>query len=59
MASIPMPGHWKIVSVMTAPLSSSGRLSPTTVISGMSALRKACRMRTTRSPSPFARAVVT
>ena len=41
IASVPMPGHWNTDSITTAPPSSTGMRSETTVITGSSALRNA------------------
>src|SRR5437667_693318 len=57
MASRPSPGSAKMVSVSTAPLSNRPSCSPTSVTTGSSALRSACRLTTRRSARPFARAV--
>ena len=50
----PMPGSAKMVSVKTTPPSSAAVSIPTTVSSGISALRSACLNRTDVSDSPFA-----
>ena len=49
-------GQLKVISVRTAPDSSSAACSPTTVTTGTSALRKACRSSTPGSLMPRARA---
>src|SRR5438874_744513 len=55
--SLPMPGHAKIDSVITAPPSSVPICRPSTVSSGMVALRSAWCSTTRRSPRPLARPV--
>src|SRR5499427_199210 len=55
--SLPMPGHAKIDSVMTAPPRRAPICSPITVSTGMAALRRAWRKITLRSASPLARPV--
>ena len=54
-----MPGHEKTNSVVAAPPSSAGNEPPSTVITGINALRNACPYSTTDSRSPLARAVLT
>ncbi len=51
-----MPCHWNTVSVMIAPPSSAAMSRAVTVVSGISALRSACRISTRRERSPLARA---
>ena len=53
----PSPGHEKMVSVITEPLSSAAKSSAQSVTKGIRALRNACFQTTFRSESPFARAV--
>src|SRR3989442_376951 len=55
--SLPIPGHAKIDSVITAPPSSVPICRPSTVSSGIVALRSAWRRTTRGSPSPLARPV--
>jgi hypothetical protein len=55
----PIPSSAKIVSVMIAPPKSKPRSRATSVVSGISALRKACFMIVRRSVRPLARAVRT
>src|SRR5262249_16860183 len=52
------PGHAKTVSVTKAPPRSWPNCSPSTVTTGMHALRKACFTTTIRSTRPLARAVL-
>jgi len=54
-----MPGMTKIVSKITVPAIRPGSATPTTVTTGIIALRNACRYRTVLEPSPLARAVRT
>ena len=51
-----MPCHWNTVSVMIAPPSSAAMSSAVTVVSGISAVRNACRTSTCRGLRPFERA---
>ncbi|MNC81355.1 hypothetical protein D3C75_1344620 [compost metagenome] len=57
MNSAPMPLQAKMRSVMIAPPNRAAMSSGTTVASGIRALRNACRVVTTRSERPLARAV--
>ena len=52
-----MPGHAKTFSTNSAPPSSAGSMSPSSVTIGVSAVRSAWRQTIWRSESPFARAV--
>ena len=52
------PGHANTVSVTMAPPRSWPNCSPSTVITGMHALRKACLTTTRHSAMPLARAVL-
>ena len=54
-----MPGHAKMVSMITAPLSMKVKASPHAVSTGISALRRACFHTTMPSARPLARAVRT
>ena len=54
----PSPGMPKIVSTTTEPDTRMPSCAPTVVITGMRALRRACRRMTTLSFCPLARAVV-
>src|SRR5207249_6672963 len=56
--SVATPGHAKTVSVMMAPPSSWPNCRPSTVMTGMQALRNACFTTTRPSASPLARAVL-
>ena len=56
--SVATPGQAKTVSVTTAPPRSWPNCSPSTVMTGMQALRKACLITTSRSARPLARAVL-
>src|SRR4051812_25323983 len=56
--SVATPGHANTVSVMMAPPRSWPNCSPSTVITGMHALRRACLTTTTGSDTPLARAVL-
>jgi pimeloyl-ACP methyl ester carboxylesterase len=58
-ASRPMPGQANTVSVSTAPPTSVGSARPTTVTTGISALRSAWRQTTGPPARPLARAVRT
>ncbi len=53
----PSPRQPKTDSVTTAPPSSEAKSKATIVVMGMSALRSACLVKTTRSESPLERAV--
>ncbi len=53
---VPMPRHWNTFSVTITPPSSAATSSAVTVVSGMSAVRSACRTSTVRGRSPFERA---
>jgi hypothetical protein len=55
----PIPGQAKICSVMTAPLTSSARLMPMIVTTGISPFGAAWTPRTRARRRPFARAVRT
>jgi hypothetical protein len=57
--NVPIPFHWKMVSVMIAPLSKKPKSKATAVVSGIRALRIAWRRMTRRSDKPLARAVRT
>ena len=54
-----MPGRPKIVSMMTVPPRTWASWVPSSVTTGMTALRSPCLRTTTRSRSPFAHAVRT
>ena len=54
----PSPGHANTVSVRTAPPRRPPNARPITVVVGMRAFRRACFLMTTRSSSPFDRAVL-
>ena len=56
--SVATPGQAKTVSVTTAPPRSWPNCSPSTVMTGMQALRKACLTTTIHSATPLARAVL-
>src|SRR5436309_3446947 len=52
--NVPAPCHWNTVSVTTAPPRIEPMSSAVTVVSGMSALRSACRRVTVQRGTPFA-----
>ena len=54
-----MPGHEKIVSTKSAPVTRFGRVRPTIVMIGSSAFRRMWRIRMLEGRRPFASAVVT
>ena len=56
---VPIPCRANTVSVMTAPPRTFPKSNAASVVSGISALRKACRITTVRSVSPLDRAVRT
>ena len=56
-ARVPRPGQVNTVSTTTAPEKMWENCSPAIVITGMTALRRACLQVTEVSPRPLARAV--
>ena len=52
-----MPSIWKMYSTTTEPPITTGNDAPSSVTMGIMLFRTACRITTTNSLSPFARAV--